>query len=76
MMPKSIAPRDNKFAGIPTQVRPMNVASRDSGITSATMNAARRLPRKSSSTSVTSAAPSTRLVNTVLRVLSINQVRS
>ena len=46
MMPKSIAPSDSRFAGMPRIVRPMKVASSDSGITTATIAAARRLPRK------------------------------
>ena len=42
----------------------------------ATIAAARMFPRKISSTSATSIAPSTRLVNTVFKVLPISQVRS
>lgn len=76
MMPKSIAPRDNRLAGMPTQVSPRKVASRASGIVIATITAARRLPRNSHSTIDTSNAPSSRLVNTVLKVLLISQVRS
>ena len=37
MMPKSIAPSDSRFAGMPRIVRPMNVASSDSGIITATI---------------------------------------
>ena len=73
MMPKSIAPRESRLAGMPRHVRPMNVASSDSGIISATMNAARRLPRNSSSTNVTSIAPSARFLKTVCSVVSISQ---
>ena len=76
MMPKSMAPSDSRLAGMPRQVSPMNVASKESGIISATMKAARMLPRKSSSTKVTSPAPSARFSNTVVSVVLISQVRS
>ncbi len=76
MMPKSIAPSDSRLAGIPIQVSPRKVPSSDNGIISATIVAARMLPRKISSTSATSIAPSTRLVNTVFKVLPISQLRS
>ncbi|MNS90619.1 hypothetical protein D3C72_1246760 [compost metagenome] len=76
MMPKSIAPSDSRLAGMPTQVRPMKVESSASGITSATMAAARTLARNRYSTAITSSAPSTRLPNTVCRVLSISVERS
>ncbi len=46
MMPKSMAPSDSRFAGMPRMRRPMNVASSDSGIISATMPAARPFLRK------------------------------
>src|SRR5258705_333224 len=57
-MPKSIAPRERRLAGMPRQVSPMNVASSESGIRIATIAAARKLPRNSSNTKVTSIAPS------------------
>jgi len=76
MMPKSIAPRESKLAGMPRQVRPIKVANSDSGMMTATMAAARKLPRKSSSTKVTSIAPSARFLKTVWRVVSMSQVRS
>ena len=76
MMPKSIAPSDSRLAGTPIHVSPMKVASSASGIVTATMAAARRLPRNSHSTTDTSSAPSIRLVNTVFSVLPISQVRS
>jgi len=76
MMPKSMAPRESRFAGIPRQVRPIKVASRESGIIKATMNAARKLPRKSRSTNVTSIAPSARFLKTVCKVVLMSQVRS
>jgi hypothetical protein len=54
----------------------MKVASSDSGIIAATIAEARRLPRKTNRTTVTSAAPSSRFVNTVRSVVPISQVRS
>ena len=76
MMPKSIAPRLSRLAGMPTSVSPRKVASSDSGITAATMAAARRFCKNKNSTSITSSAPSVRLANTVCRVLLISHERS
>ncbi len=76
MMPKSIAPSESRLAGMPIQVRPRKVASSASGMVTATMKAARMLPRKSQRTKETSSAPSSRLVKTVVSVLPISQVRS
>ena len=76
MMPKSIAPSDSRLAGMPIQVRPMKVARSASGIVTATMNAARTFPKNNQSTNETSSAPSVRLVNTVVSVLPMSQVRS
>ena len=45
MMPKSMAPSESRLAGMPRNRRPMKVASSDSGMITATMPAARRLPR-------------------------------
>ena len=56
--------------------RPMKVASNESGMMSATIAAARKLPRKTNSTTATSTAPSTRFLNTVVSVVLISQVRS
>src|SRR5436189_73654 len=41
MMPKSMAPSDRRFAGIPRRSMKMKAKRSDSGIVSATMNAAR-----------------------------------
>ncbi len=76
MMPKSIAPSDSRLAGIPMKLRPRKVASSASGMVTATIAAARRLPRNIHSTIDTRSAPSSRLVNTVVSVLPISQVRS
>ena len=46
MMPKSIAPSESRLAGMPTKVRPINVASNASGMMAATINAARRFPQE------------------------------
>ena len=70
MMPKSIAPSESRFAGMPRMRRPMNVASSDSGmIDRDDRRRARRLPQEQNSTSVTSSAPSSRLWNTVVERL-------
>ncbi|MNS94999.1 hypothetical protein D3C72_1292370 [compost metagenome] len=75
-MPKSIAPKDSKLAGILKWCMKMKAISRASGIVSATMAAARGLPRYSSSTSATSSMPSPRVNPTVCRVASISELRS
>ena len=76
MMPKSIAPSDRRFAGMPRTRRPMNVASSASGMTAATMAAARPFRRNTYSTSVTSSAPSSRLRKTVVSVVEMSCDRS
>lgn len=76
MMPKSMAPSDRRLAGIPMTDKPRNVPSKASGMMAATMAAARRFFRNRYSTTVTSSAPSIRLVNTVRRVLPMSQLRS
>ena len=76
MIPKSIAPSERRLAGIPRSVRPMNVASSERGMITATIAAARTLPRNKSSTAPTSMAPSSKFLNTVFRVVSMSQVRS
>ena len=43
MMPKSIAPSESRLAGMPRRSMKMNANRSDSGIVSATMNAARLL---------------------------------
>ena len=76
MMPKSIAPRLSKLAGTPMILRPRKVDSKASGMITTTARLARTLDRNKYNTSATSSAPSTRFLNTVVRVLLINQVRS
>src|SRR5512139_3836844 len=51
--PKSIAPRLIRLAEMPKMAMPMNPTSMDSGITAATISAARMLPRNSSRTTTT-----------------------
>ena len=75
MMPKPIAPRLNRLAGMPTKVSPRKVASSDSGITTATIAAARRFCKKTNR-NITSSAPSVRLANTVCSIFLISQLRS
>ncbi len=45
-MPKSSAPSDSRFAGMPLRFRQMDANSSEKGMVSATMNAPRILPRK------------------------------
>ena len=76
MMPKSMAPKDNKLAGTPMILSPKNVANKDSGMMTTTAKLARRLDKNTYSTKATSKAPSIKLKNTVLSVLPMSQVRS
>ncbi len=71
-----MAPRDSRLAAIPNRHMPANANSIDSGIASATMNAARRLPRNANSTATTSNPPSNRLRRTVSMTTSTSSVRS
>ena len=58
--PKSIAPSDMRLADTPNRRMPMNPTSIDSGITAATISAARTSRRKKNSTTTTSRLPSTK----------------
>ena len=64
-MPKSTAPSEIRFAGVPVATMPMNAMSSASGMLSAVMSAARAWPRKRKSTSVTSTMPTSRFSSTV-----------
>ena len=75
-MPKSIAPSESRFAGILKWCMQMKAVSSASGIVTATINAARGLPRYSSSTSVTSSMPSSSVLPTVCRVACTSELRS
>ena len=70
MMPKSIAPRLIRLALTLLSTMPVIVNSMERGMTKAVISAARKLPRIRNSTAITSAAPSRRLVSTVLMVAS------
>ena len=63
-----MAPSDIRFAEIPKSRIPANPTSMESGITQATMRAARTSPRNRKSTSTTSRQPSIRLRRTVAEV--------
>ena len=76
MMPKSMAPKLSKLAGTPMIFRPKKVDSSASGMISTTAKLARMFDKNRYNTRATSKAPSTKFLNTVVRVLSINQVRS
>ena len=76
MSPKSIAPRLMRLAAMPTWSMPLKAKSIDSGIASATMRPARRLPRKTNSTATTRIAPTERFSWTVLMTWSTSSVRS
>ncbi len=75
-MPKSIAPIESRFAGIPSAWRKMNENISDSGIVSATITAARKLTRNAISTTSTSVIPNSRLCSTVSMVSCTRSLRS
>ncbi len=75
-MPKSMAPSDSRLAGIFAWCMKMKASSSAMGMVSATISAARGLPRKTSSTRVTTIRPSARVLPTVWVVRSISVVRS
>ena len=74
--PKSSAPRLIRLALIWPCHMPIAVISMDSGMTSAVISAARKLPSSRNSTAITSSAPSARLLVTVPMVASTSWVRS
>ena len=65
MMPKSTAPSEMRFAGVPVAIIPQNAASRASGMFTAASTAARAWPRNTQRTSVTSTMPTSRFSITV-----------
>ena len=67
-IPKSSAPSESRFAGILLKSSQMEAKSSENGIVSATMKAARTLPRKRKRMMVTRIIPSARLCSTVCRV--------
>ena len=76
MMPKSTAPSEMRFAGVPVNTMPANAASSASGTLSAAMSAARPSPRNSQSISATSAMPTSRFSTTVCVVSLVRVPRS
>jgi len=73
--PKSIAPSDIRLPLTSLCTIPVAVISIDSGIASAQISAAFTFPSRSSSTMMTSTAPSNRLLRTVAIVASTSFVR-
>ena len=74
--PKSSAPRLIRLPETPPRTMPVMVISIAIGITAAVISAARKFPSRSSSTTMTSSAPSTRFLVTVAMVRSTSEVRS
>ena len=68
MSSKSSAPRLIRFAGTPNAFIPVAAITKDSGMTSVAMRAARGLPRKTNSVAITSNAPIARFSPTVVTV--------
>ena len=75
-MPKSMAPREMRLAEVPESTSPMMAMSSASGMFTAVMRAARQLPRKRISTTVTSPMPMSRFSITVCVVREIRSLRS
>ena len=76
MMPKSIAPKLIRLPETRFIAMPVIANSMLSGMTNATINAARILPNRANKTAITNTAPSNKLVRTVSMVLSTKVVRS
>ncbi|MPN00009.1 hypothetical protein SDC9_147203 [bioreactor metagenome] len=76
MMPKSSAPRLIRLALTRICTMPVKVNNMDSGMMSAVISAARRLPRNRNRIATTSAAPSIRFFLNVAMALSTRLVRS
>ena len=68
IIPKSIAPNDNRFAGISKLYIQINAVTKAIGMVMATIKAARILPRKNSNTSVTRPMPYNSVSPTVCTV--------
>ena len=75
-MPKSTAPSEMRLAGVPVITRPMMATRSASGMFKAVIKAARQLPRKRISTSVTSPMPMSRFSSTVCVVTFTRSPRS
>ena len=75
-IPKSIAPIESRFAETSWAWRKMKENSKERGMVSATMTAARRLTRKKTSTTNTRAMPRRRLASTVSVVRRTSSLRS
>ena len=75
-IPKSMAPRLSKLAAMPKCNMPQKANSIDNGMASATMNAARKLPRNRNSTATTNNPPSNKFLRTVSMTKSTSSVRS
>ena len=76
MIPKSTEPSEIRFADTPFASIRMNADSSDSGITAATIAAARQSRRKTSRIATTSSAPTARFSVTVCTVCFTSSVRS
>ena len=76
MMPKSMAPRESRLAGIPVSFIATKAKASESGIVIATATAERSDPRKRSSTITTIDTPSKSVRPTFVSVVSTRSVRS
>ena len=66
-IPKSSAPSESRLAGMWLKFSQMDAKSRENGMVSATMRAARTLRRNRKRMTLTRIIPSVRLCNTVFR---------
>ncbi len=76
MIPKSTAPSEIRFAGVPVKTIPQNAAISASGMFTAATAAALAWPRNSQRTSVTSTIPAMRFSITVRVVIFTSRSRS
>ena len=76
MIPKSTAPSEIRFAGVPVRIIPMNATSSASGMLSAVIADPRRFPRKKKRTTETRTIPRRRFSRTVCVVVFTSVPRS
>ena len=75
-IPKSSAPSESRFAGMWLRSSQIEAKSRENGMVSATMRAARTLSRNRNRMTVTRIIPSARLCSTVCKVKCSRSLRS
>ncbi len=76
IIPKSMAPKESRLAGISVKCINIKAISKEIGIVIATKTAPRQLPKNKIKTKTTSPIPSIKVRDTVFNVVSTKSVRS